>query len=117
MATQSTFDFKKYNEVMEKANSGLKLYLAIQMLQEVESTMRRFKSPLAKDLVDINDELSDLRERNKKYLASRETSTSDSVDNPDRSVASNSADSGRASDAAGPQASVVYTERPLGSGQ
>lgn len=71
MAT-ATFNFKAYNKLMEDANSGLRLYLALQMLQDVESIMRRFKSPLAKDLVDIVDELSALRDANKKYLANRD---------------------------------------------
>ena len=71
---QSTFDFTAYNGLLKQANSGLQLYLAIQMLQTVESVMRRFDSPFAKEMIDIVDELSDLRERNKKFLLNRERS-------------------------------------------
>jgi hypothetical protein len=68
---------------MKEANSGLRLYLALQSLQEVESTFRRYKSPFATDLVSIVDELSDLRDRNKAYLAKRENTTSSNIDNPE----------------------------------
>jgi hypothetical protein len=97
---QSQFDFKQYNDLMKQANSGLRLYLALQSLQEVEQVMRRFRSPFAKELVDIVDELSDLRDRNKAYLAKRENTTSGDLDNstlPSGSMtqASNSADAGK----------------------
>jgi len=99
MATNS-FNFTTYNELMKEANSGLRLYLALQSLQEVESVMRRYKSPFAKELVDIVDELSDLRDKNKAYLAKRENTTDASLDNAslpsgDLSRASNSADAGK----------------------
>jgi len=83
MATQKQFDFDAYNKVMKNANSGLKLYLAEQMLQDVQSVMVRFKSPLRNNITDIVDELGQLRVDNKKYLASRETTTSSNVDNPE----------------------------------
>jgi hypothetical protein len=82
MATNS-FNFNSYNELMKEANSGLRLYLALQALQEVESVMRRYKSPLAREMADIVDELADLREKNKQYLAKRENTTSSNVDNPE----------------------------------
>jgi hypothetical protein len=94
MAT-SNFDFKQYNEVMKTANSGLRLFLAIRMLEEVETTMRRFRSPLAKEMVDIVDELNDLREKNKQYLAKRENTTDGKLDSQeDLTQVSNSADAG-----------------------
>lgn len=83
MATQKQFDFDAYNKVMKNANSGLKLFLAEQMLQDVQSVMVRFKSPLRNDITDIVDEVGQLRADNKKYLASRETQTSSNVDNPE----------------------------------
>lgn len=99
MATNS-FNFASYNELMKEANSGLRLYLALQSLQEVESVMRRYKSPFAKELVDIVDELSDLRDKNKAYLAKRENTTSGELDNATSAggamtQASNSADAGK----------------------
>ena len=99
MATPN-FDFKAYNDMIKPANSGLRLFLALQQLQEVESVMRRYKSPFAQDLVNIVDELTDLRERNKKYLASRENSTDGALDNATppggaMTAASNSADAGK----------------------
>ena len=102
MATNS-FDFDSYNAAMKNANSGLRLYLAIQSLQEVETVFRRFNSPFAKEMIDLVDELSDLRERNKAYLAKRENSgNTESLDNAtlpggDLTKASNSADAGKVS--------------------
>jgi len=79
---QSKFDFSKYNELMKSANSGLRLFLALQNLEEVERVMRRFRSPLAKELVDIVDELVDLRKRNQEIIAKRENSgNTESIDN------------------------------------
>lgn len=99
MAT-NTFNFQAYNELMKEANSGLRMYLALQSLQEVESVMRRFKSPLSREMADIVDELADLREKNKQYLAKRENTTDGTLDNatlPDGELtrASNSADAGK----------------------
>ena len=80
MAT-SNFDFKAYNETMKTANSGLRLFLALQSLQEVEQVMRRFRSPFANDIVDIVDLLVTLRDNNKAYLAKRENSgNTESID-------------------------------------
>jgi hypothetical protein len=97
---QANFDFKSYNETMKSANSGLRLFLALQSLQEVEQVMRRFRSPFANDIVDIVDLLVTLRDNNKAYLAKRENTTSGDLDNstlPDGSMtqASNSADAGK----------------------
>lgn len=100
---QSNFDFKQYNELMKSANSGLRLFLALQNLEEVERVMRRFRSPLAKELVDIVDELADLRKRNQEIIAKRENSgNTEVIDNatlPDGSLSqpSNSADAGKVS--------------------
>ena len=98
MATNS-FNFDSFNAIMKDANSGLRLFLALQQLQEVERVMRRFKSPLAREMADIVDELTDLREKNKQYLAKRENTTSGEVDNATTTggamtQASTSADSG-----------------------
>jgi len=82
MATNS-FNFDSYNEIMKSANSGLRLFLALQQLQEVERVMRRYKSPLAREMADVVDELSDLRDKNKQYLAKRENTTPSNVDNPE----------------------------------
>ena len=82
MATNS-FNFDAFNSIMKDANSGLRLFLALQQLQEVERVMRRYKSPLAREMADIVDELSDLREKNKQYLAKRENTTPANVDNPE----------------------------------
>ena len=103
MAT-SSFDFDSYNAAMKNANSGLRLYLAIQSLHEVETVFRRFNSPFASDMIDLVDRLNDLRERNKTYLAKRENSgnSSEAIDNAtlpggDLTKASNSADAGKVS--------------------
>jgi hypothetical protein len=82
MAT-SNFDFPAYNKLIESANSGLRLYLALQLLENVETTMRRFQSPLAKEMIDLVDELADLRKRNQEYLAKREKTTPSKIDNPE----------------------------------
>lgn len=102
MAT-SSFDFDSYNAAMKNANSGLRLYLAIQSLQEVETVFRRFNSPFAKEMIDLVDELNDLRERNKAYLAKRENSgNTEAIDNASAkdgalTQKSNSADAGKVS--------------------
>lgn len=72
--TTSTFNFASFNALTNSANSGLKLYLAIQMLQDVEATMRRFNSPFSAEIIAINDELAKLRSANKKYLEGRQAS-------------------------------------------
>lgn len=101
MATTNTFDFTAYNEMMSKANSGLQLYLAIQSLQAVEAAYRRYKNPLASELIDLVDELQDLRARGKKAAESREKAgNTESIDNetlPGGAMAqkSTSADAGK----------------------
>lgn len=107
MATQSkqmsnNFDFDAYNAIMNKANSGLKLYLAEQMLLDVQEIMIRFKSPLRNDITSIVDEVGQLRIDNKKYLASRNNSSDGTLDNSTlaggaMTLASNSADAGKVS--------------------
>ena len=98
MATTNNFDFDAYNNIMKTANSGLKLYLAERMLQDVQEIMVRFKSPLRKDIDSLVDEVGQLRADNKKYLASRERSTDGSIDNATiDSPKSTSADAGRVS--------------------
>lgn len=97
MAT-SQFNFDAYNEVMKNANSGLKLYLAERMLQDVQEVMVRFKSPLRKDMESIVDELGQLRLDNKKLAQARERSTDGAIDNATiESKPSTSADAGRVS--------------------
>jgi hypothetical protein len=98
MATTNNFDFDTYNAVMKNANSGLKLYLAEQLLQDVEGVMVRFKSPLRNDITSIVEELGQLRADNKKYLASRERTANEEIDNSTiDSPKSTSADGGRVS--------------------
>jgi hypothetical protein len=100
MATTTTnsFDFDEYNKVMANANSGLKLFLAERLLQDVQEVMVRFKSPLRKDIDSIVDEVGQLRADNKKYLASREKSSSGEIDNAGaESPKSTSADGGKVS--------------------
>lgn len=92
----NSFDFKGYNDLMKTANSGLRLFLALRMLEDVEATMRRFRSPLAKEMVDIVDELTDLRKRNQEYLAKRENTTDGRLDSQeDLKNVSTSADAGK----------------------
>lgn len=97
--TSSNFDFDAYNSIMTSANSGLKLYLAERLLQDVQEVMVRFKSPLRKDIDSIVDEVGQLRSDNKKYLASRQNSgNTEAIDNPVGSAThSTSADGGRVS--------------------
>jgi type II secretory pathway component HofQ len=69
MATATNFDFKAYNEVMKNANTGLKLFLAEQLMGDVTQSYMRFKSPLKNDANDIFDELGTLRDAHKKQAA------------------------------------------------
>lgn len=97
----NTFDFTKYNEIMKPANSGLRIFLALQNLEEAERQMRRYRSPFAKEIIDIVDELADLRNRIKASIVKRENSgNTEVIDNatlPDGSLSqpSNSADAGK----------------------
>ncbi len=98
MATTNNFDFEQYNAIMKTANSGLKLFLAEQMLLDVQEVMVRFKSPLRKDIESLCDEVAQLRADNKKYLASRERTANESIDNAHSAPQhSTSADAGRVS--------------------
>lgn len=96
MATTNDFNFDSYNKLIRNANSGLKLFLAEQMLLDVQQVMVRFKSPLRNDITSIVDELAQLRADNKKYLASRERTANEDIDNSTlESPVSTSADGGR----------------------
>lgn len=80
----NTFNFDAYNQLMKPANSGLKLFLALQLLQDVETNLRRYKSPFAKEVVDLVDEISDLRNRIKASVAKRANSgNTEAIDNLD----------------------------------
>lgn len=80
----NTFNFDSYNQLMKPANSGLKLFLALQLLQDVETNLRRYKSPFAKEVVDLVDEISDLRNRIKASVAKRANSgNTEAIDNLD----------------------------------
>lgn len=80
----NTFNFDSYNQLMKPANSGLKLFLALQLLQDVETNLRRYKSPFAKEVVDLVDEISDLRNRIKSSVAKRANSgNTEAIDNLD----------------------------------
>jgi NAD(P)-dependent dehydrogenase (short-subunit alcohol dehydrogenase family) len=129
MATtnKSEFNWDAYNAVMTGANSGLKLFLAQQLLQDVQEVMVRFKSPLREDIDDITDKVIELRENNKKYLASRQAKSDeykrvvveDNRGTDDTKLTSiphtTSVDGGRLSDTSGPQATIDRIERALGS--
>jgi len=92
MATKSTqtskFDFAAFEDLTEKAPTGLKLWVAEKMLQDAQITMLRFKSPLLSDITDILSEVAALREANKKYLATRDNTTAATVDNPENKATS-----------------------------
>ena len=110
--TSSNFDFEAYNAIMNSANSGLKLYLAERLLQDVQEVMVRFKSPLRKDIESLVDEVGQLRADNKKYLASRQNSgNTEAIDNPvDSATHSTSAAGGRVSN---PHNLADLPEEPL----
>lgn len=63
---KSDFNFDEYNAATKSAGAGLKLFLAIQMLEDVEKAARRFKNPLRSELSNTIDELNDLRAKWKK---------------------------------------------------
>lgn len=78
----NSFNFDTYNQLMKPANSGLKIYLALQLLQDAETNLRRYKSPFAKEVVDLVDELTDLRNRIKASVAKRANSgNTEAIDN------------------------------------
>ena len=73
--TRAQFDFNTYNAVMRGANAGLKLFLVTQLLGDVAGSATRYRSPLAKELVDLLDEASALRERWKEIAAKADKQT------------------------------------------
>jgi hypothetical protein len=72
---RSDFDFEAYNAVMRKANAGLKLFLVTQLLGDVAGSATRYRSPIAKELVDLLDEASHLREEWKAIAAKADRQT------------------------------------------
>jgi hypothetical protein len=98
--TNSTnFDFAAYYAAIKSANSGLRLFLAEQMLQDVQAVMLRFRSPLVKDITKLIDQVELLREANKDYLAKRNPATGQNAyttpDEPTAPAHSTSADGGK----------------------
>lgn len=69
-----SFDFETYNSVTAKAPAGMLLFLAQQNLERVAYQMSnpRFKNPLAKEVYDLIDELSALRDSYKKEASLRD---------------------------------------------
>jgi hypothetical protein len=108
--TKSNFDFTKYNEITKPANSGLRIYLALQMLQEAETSLRRYKSPFAKEIVDLVDELTDLRNRIKLSVAKRANSgNTEAIDNQ-ASMYNASASTDSTDNPSTPKVKVDYTK-------
>lgn len=103
MATQSqnNFDFVAYNKVLTNAGPGLKLFLAEQLLTQVQSSMVYFNNPLADDINGTVNDIKIIREAGKKQAAERAkrdevSGNSAEIDDPVGSAKpSNSADSGR----------------------
>lgn len=94
MATTNNFNFTEYNKLMTQANSGLKLFLAQQLLQEVQGVMVQYKNPLAKEIEDAVTEIEYVRAEGKKQAAKRANSgNTEAIDNPVSNV-STSADAG-----------------------
>lgn len=71
MAKQNDFNFNKYNKVLEAANPGLKVYLAMQMLQQVHSSLVYFNNPLADQCGEVVEIVKDFREAYKAQLVKR----------------------------------------------
>ena len=69
-----SFDFEGYNAIVAKAPAGMLLFLAQQSLEKVAYQMSnpRFKNPLAKEVYDVVDEISALRDSYKKEAAVRD---------------------------------------------
>jgi hypothetical protein len=72
--SQTDFDFKAYNAVMSKANNGLKLFLAQQMLTDCLIGYTRWNSPLKHSTSDVVDEIVEIRRQNK-LLAAKAANT------------------------------------------
>lgn len=69
----NNFDFTAWNNAINGASGGLKLFLAEQLLMDSLATMTRFRSPLRSQLNDLVDELADLRNQNKKLAEAAKT--------------------------------------------
>lgn len=59
--TQPQFDFAAYNAIMQNSSGGLKIYLAVQNLDNIASMLVKIKSPLATEAREIVELLTDFR--------------------------------------------------------
>ena len=89
MAKQSSsdFNFDKYNKVVNAANPGLKVYLAMQMLQQVHSSLVYFNNPLADQCGEVVEIVKDFRtaykaESAKRANPSERSAATDNLTNP-----------------------------------
>jgi hypothetical protein len=103
MATQSqnNFDFDAYNKVLTNAGPGLKLFLAEQLLTQVQSSMVYFNNPLANDINDVVAEVKHVRSEGRKQAEKRANAGNTAeiddatVDGGAMTKPSNSADAGK----------------------
>lgn len=68
---RSSFDFTTYNQLMQGSPGGLKIYLALQNIQNIAEMLTRVKSPLEEDAKLLVEMLSDFRAKYREAAAAR----------------------------------------------
>lgn len=68
---RSSFDFTTYNQLMQGSPGGLKIYLALQNIQNIAEMLNRVKSPLEEDAKLLVEMLSDFRAKYREAAAAR----------------------------------------------
>ena len=68
---RASFDFNSYNQLMQGTPGGLKIYLALQNIQNITEMLTRVKSPLEEDAKLLVEMLSDFRAKYREAAAAR----------------------------------------------
>lgn len=68
---RSSFDFTTYNQLMQGSPGGLKIFLALQNIQNIAEMLTRVKSPLEEDAKLLVEMLSDFRAKYREAAAAR----------------------------------------------
>lgn len=71
MAQQNDFDFKAFNNLVERKPAGLQIFLAQQLISNALWVMDNYDNPRADDVRGILSEVKQLRARLKSDAAAR----------------------------------------------
>ena len=69
--TNNSFDFNAFNGLTGRVPTGMKVFLALQLLKDAVVSLERFENPLESDLRGIVTDLKDFRTSYKADSAAR----------------------------------------------